>query len=76
MKVIITFVVQTDTIGINIRKIVKIVHESIQHDSFVIKHVFSICQVVQATIQEVFHVYLNKFENVVTHLFLVILGNN
>ena len=26
-------------------------------------------------IQEVFHVYLNKFENAVTHLFLVILGN-
>ena len=23
-----------------------------------------------------FHVYLNKFENVVTHLFLVIFGNN
>ena len=28
------------------------------------------------SIQEVFHVYLNKFENAVTHLFLVILGNN
>ena len=27
-------------------------------------------------IQEVFHVYLNKFENAVTHLFLLILGNN
>ena len=27
-------------------------------------------------IQEVFHVYLNKFENAVIHLFLVILGNN
>ena len=27
-------------------------------------------------IQEVFHVYLNKFENAVTHLFLVIFGNN
>ena len=27
-------------------------------------------------IQEVFHVYLNKFENAVTHLFLVRLGNN
>ena len=27
-------------------------------------------------VQEVFHVYLNKFENAVTHLFLVILGNN
>ena len=27
-------------------------------------------------LQEVFHVYLNKFENAVTHLFLVILGNN
>ena len=27
-------------------------------------------------IQEVFHVYLNKFENVVTHLFLVILDCN
>ena len=27
-------------------------------------------------LQEVFHVYLNKFENAVTHLFLVILGNS
>ena len=27
-------------------------------------------------LQEMFHVYLNKFENAVTHLFLVILGNN
>ena len=27
-------------------------------------------------IQEVFHVYLNKFENAVTYLFLVILGNS
>ena len=27
-------------------------------------------------IQEMFHDYLNKFENDVTHLFLVILGNN
>ena len=27
-------------------------------------------------IQEVFHVYLNKFENAVTHSFLVIFGNN
>ena len=27
-------------------------------------------------IQEVFHVCLNKFENAVTHLFHVILGNN
>ena len=26
-------------------------------------------------IQEVFHVYLNKFENAVTNLFLVIFGN-
>ena len=67
--------VQTDTFGIYTRKMVKIVHESIHHDSFVIKHVFSICQVVQATIQGV-SCYLNKFENVVTHLFLVILGNN
>ena len=30
----------------------------------------------QKPLQEVFHVYLNKFENVVAHLFLVILGNN
>ena len=30
----------------------------------------------QWCIQEVFHVYLNKFENAVTHLFLVIFGNN
>ena len=28
------------------------------------------------SLQEVFHAYLNKFENVVTHLFLVILSNN
>ena len=27
-------------------------------------------------LQEVFHVYLNKFENAVPHLFLVLLGNN
>ena len=27
-------------------------------------------------IQEVFHVYLNKFENAVTHFVLVILGNS
>ena len=27
-------------------------------------------------LQEVFHVYLNEFENAVTHLFLVIFGNN
>ena len=27
-------------------------------------------------IQEVFHVYLNKFENVVSHLFLIMFGNN
>ena len=27
-------------------------------------------------LQEVFHVYLNKFENVITYLFLVIFGNN
>ena len=26
-------------------------------------------------IQEVFHAYLNKIENAITHLFLVILGN-
>ena len=30
----------------------------------------------KSLIQEVFHVYLNKFENAVTHLFLVIFGNN
>ena len=27
-------------------------------------------------LQEVFHVYLNKFENAITHLFLAIFGNN
>ena len=27
-------------------------------------------------IQEMFHVYLNKFENAVSHLFVVILGSN
>ena len=31
---------------------------------------------VQSDIQEVFHVYLNKFENAVIHLFLGIFGNN
>ena len=31
---------------------------------------------IKIVLQEVFHVYLNKFENAVTHLFLVILGNN
>ena len=30
----------------------------------------------QDLIQEVFHVYLNKFENVVSHLFLIIFSNN
>ena len=29
-----------------------------------------------AFVQEVFHVYLNKFEKAVSHLFLVIFGNN
>ena len=27
-------------------------------------------------IQKVFYVYLNRFENAITHLFLVILDNN
>ena len=27
-------------------------------------------------LQEVFHVYLNKFENAFTHLFFVLLGGN
>ena len=31
--------------------------------------------IVFLSIQEVFHVYLNKFENAVTHLFFIILGN-
>ena len=30
----------------------------------------------KGVLQEVFHVYLNKFENAVAHLFLVILDNN
>ena len=30
----------------------------------------------QVYLQEVFHVYLNKFENAVTHLFLAIFYNN
>ena len=29
----------------------------------------------EANVHEVFHVYLNKFENAVTHLFLVTFGN-
>ena len=35
-----------------------------------------ICSSIKSYIQEVFHVYLNKFENAVAHFFLVILGNN
>ena len=31
---------------------------------------------VKNVVQEVFHVYLNKFENAFIHLFLVIFGNN
>ena len=31
-----------------------------------------VCTSLQIWLQEVFHVYLNKFENAVTHLFLVI----
>ena len=31
---------------------------------------------VRLELQEVSRVYLNKFENDITHLFLVILGNN
>ena len=27
-------------------------------------------------VQEVFHVYLNKFENAISHLFFAVLGNN
>ena len=30
---------------------------------------------VNTNVKEVFHVYLNKFENTVTQLFLVIFGN-
>ena len=31
---------------------------------------------VTGILQEVFHVYLNKFENAVSNLFLLIYGNN
>ena len=37
-------------------------------------HIIMYCR--SPGIQEVFHVYLNKFENAITHLFLVIFGNN
>ena len=39
----------------------------------VLKYMLRYCKLF---VQEVFHVYLNKFENTVTHLFLVMLGNN
>ena len=32
--------------------------------------------VTHCILQEVFHVYLNKFENAAAHLFLIIFGNN
>ena len=34
------------------------------------------CAASGAVIQEVFHVYLNTFENNVTHLILIIFDNN
>ena len=37
---------------------------------------FMLYKLISWNIQEVFHVYLNKFANAVTHLFLVIFGNN
>ena len=42
----------------------------------VVAWIFYDCSATDQTVQEVFHVYLNKFENAVTHLFLVILVNN
>ena len=43
----------------------------------VVKNNLALCPIWDKMhIQEVFHVYLNKFENAVTHLFLVILSNN
>ena len=48
--------------------------------SFVIKifvlSIFKLRLKTGLTVQEVFHVYLNKFENAVSQLFLVIFGNN
>ena len=38
--------------------------------------IFKMFACLDLLIQEVFHVYLNKFENAVTHLFLVTFGNN
>ena len=41
------------------------------------KNILCICGFcISPILQEVFHVYLNKFENAVTHLFLVVSGNN
>ena len=39
-------------------------------------NILAYCIEFSTIIQEVFHVYLNKFKNDVTHLFLVILGIN
>ena len=47
-----------------------------QQESFPLAFLFYISQSANQYIQEVFHVNLNKFENAVTHLFLLILGNN
>ena len=45
---------------------------SINHDMACIRFRFNLLK----SKIEVLHVYLNKFENAVAHLFLVILGNN
>ena len=41
----------------------------------ILYHIITYVLMLHFELQEVFHVYLNKFENAVTHLFLVILGN-
>ena len=47
-------------------------------DMFWLRNIKKINQALLAdgTVQEVFYVYLNKFEIVVSHLFLIIFGNN
>ena len=63
------------------KEIVKVDRKSLTFRMVTFEHMFecfalSMHLTGNTYLQEVFHVYLNKFENAVTHLFLVILGNN
>ena len=57
------------------KKINFLVHTLYKSPGFIVSNQMEECYT-KGIIQEVFHVYLNKFENAVTHLFLVIFGNN